>query len=130
MYNEANPGMGFRGFTNDFGETHPPELVMPFDRGFPAQQHPPSSNTTGREGDTKSKISADGGVFREISRSWYVPRFEFKLGGWPTVLEVSVWPWLAIRSLVVRVGDRIVYAEGEGPWKSKPRLSGDWADLA
>jgi hypothetical protein len=75
------------------------------------------------------QVSADGLVIRKTSLIWFVPRFEFKLGGWPAVLEVRVWPWFTVRSLVLRVGDRVVYAEGEVPADQKPKLSSEWAEL-
>jgi ClpA/ClpB-like protein len=69
-------------------------------------------------------VSADGEVIRKTSGRWFVPHFEFQLGGWPTVVEVQVWPWLALRSLILRVGDRVVYAEGEGKYQRRTFLSG------
>jgi Clp amino terminal domain, pathogenicity island component len=69
-------------------------------------------------------VSADGEVIRKTSGRWFVPHFEFQLGGWPTVVEVQVWPWLALRSLILRVGDRVVYAEGEGKYQRRIFLSG------
>ena len=59
-----------------------------------------------------------------------MPRFEFKLGGWPGVVEVRVWPWLLLRSLMLRVGDRVVYAEGVNVGAKKlAGLPSDWAEL-
>ena len=57
------------------------------------------------------KISVDGNVIRKWSWWWFVPRFEFELGGQHGVVDVRVWPWLLLRCLVLRVGDRVVYAE-------------------
>lgn len=77
------------------------------------------------------QVSADGSVIRKALWYWFVPRFEFKLGGWPGRVEVRVWPWLTLRSLVLRVGDRIAYAEGVGGWDSKKIGDrGNWDDLA
>jgi hypothetical protein len=77
------------------------------------------------------RVSVDGVVIRKSSFCWFVPRFEFKLGGWPAVVEVRVWPWLLLRSLVLRVGDSIVYAEGVNGRTKKPAGSpDDWAELA
>jgi hypothetical protein len=77
------------------------------------------------------QIVIDGVVIRKRSWYWFVPRFEFKLGGHPGVVEVRVWPWLVLRSLVLRVGGRVVYAEGTGGWDKKP-IGGasDWDELA
>jgi hypothetical protein len=72
------------------------------------------------------RVSFDGSVICRTSLRWFVPRFEFKLGGWPARIDVRVWPWLALRSLTLRVGDRIVYAEGD---ESKMQAPYDWADL-
>jgi hypothetical protein len=71
------------------------------------------------------QVSVDGSVIRPTSWLWFVPRFEFKLGGWPCVIEVQVWPWLVLRSFTLRVGDRLVYAEGDIHEKPLPM---DWAD--
>jgi hypothetical protein len=77
------------------------------------------------------QVTVDGAVIRKTSWSWFVPRFEFKVGGWHGVVEVRVWPWLMLRSLVLRVGDRVVYAEGVGVGDKKPAgLPRDWAELA
>jgi hypothetical protein len=57
------------------------------------------------------QVSFDGDVIRKTSLLWFVPRFEFTLSGLPCVLEVHVWPWFALRSFVLRVGDRVVYGE-------------------
>jgi hypothetical protein len=73
------------------------------------------------------QVSVDGRVIRKRSWCWFAPRFEFKLGGWPSVVDVEIWPWLTLRSLRLRVGDRVVYAEGG---ESKKPLPWDWADLA
>jgi hypothetical protein len=75
------------------------------------------------------QVSADGLVIRKASLIWFVPRFEFKLGGWPAVLEIRVWPWFTVRSLVVRVGDWVVYAEGSVPVDQKPQPSSEWAEF-
>ncbi len=76
-------------------------------------------------------VSVDGAVLRKTCWFWFVPRFEFKLGGWPGVVEVRVWPWLLLRSLMLRVGDRVVYAEGVNVGAKKlAGLPSDWAELA
>jgi hypothetical protein len=76
------------------------------------------------------QVSVDGAVIRK-GWYWFVPRFDFKLGGYPSVVEVRVWPWLLLRSLVVRVGDQVVYAEGAGDWYKKPiSFPSDPDDLA
>lgn len=77
------------------------------------------------------RVIVDGSPIRRTSWFWFVPRFEFELGGWPAVVEVDVRPWFALGSLVLRVGDQVVYAEGDG-CREKPkggRLD-DWGDLA
>jgi hypothetical protein len=77
------------------------------------------------------QVSVDGVVIRKRSWYWFVPRFEFWLGGHPGVVEVRVWPWLSFRSLVLRVGDRVVYAEGAGRWGKKQNVvPSDWDELA
>jgi hypothetical protein len=77
------------------------------------------------------QVSVDGAVIRERSWYWFVPRFDFKLGGFPSVVEVRVWPWLELRSLVLQVGDRVVYVEGIGGWdKNQTGAPSDWEELA
>ena len=51
-------------------------------------------------------------VVGETSNAWFVPQFEFKLGTMPAVLDVRVWPWLAVRSLTLSVGGTVLYNEG------------------
>lgn len=76
-------------------------------------------------------VSADGSVMRKTGWHWFVPRFDFKLGGWPSVVELRVWPWLSLRSLVLRVDDRILYAEGvRGRDDEKIGGRGDWEEFA
>ena len=75
------------------------------------------------------QVSVDGAVIRK-SWYWFVPRFEFKVGGFPSVVEVRVWPWLLLRSLVLRVGDRAVYAEGTGGSDKKLDVASGWEELA
>ena len=76
-------------------------------------------------------VSVDGVVIRKRSRLWFVPRFEFKIGGYPGDADVRVWPWVLLRSLVLRVGDRVVYAEGAGKWDKKQiGVPSDWDELA
>jgi hypothetical protein len=77
------------------------------------------------------QVSVDGDVIRRRSWYWFVPRFEFKVGGHPSVLEVRVWPWLLLRSLVLRVGDRILHAEGTDGWDEKQiGAPSDWEEFA
>jgi hypothetical protein len=77
------------------------------------------------------RVLVDGVVIRKTSFYWFVPRFEFKLGGWPAVVEVRVWPWLLLRSLVLRVGDSVIYAEGVNVRTKKPASPREeWAELA
>lgn len=76
------------------------------------------------------QVTADGVVIRETRVEWFVPRFEFKVGGWPSVVEVRVWPWLSLRSLVLRVGDPIIHAEGTGLGGKKPvGVPRDWGEF-
>jgi hypothetical protein len=72
-------------------------------------------------------VAVDGTVICAKSWLWFVPRFEFKLAGYPTVVEVRVWPWLALRSLSLRVGDQIVYAEGDAARGKMPSEWEEWA---
>ena len=75
-------------------------------------------------------LKVDGIVIRKMDWLWFVPRFNSKLGGWPLIVEVRVWPWFLLRSLVIRVDGQIVYAEGLGGWaKQQARGLDDWDDL-
>jgi hypothetical protein len=59
------------------------------------------------------KISVNGKVtVKKSSLLWFVPRFEFPLGQAPAILEIRVWPWLAIRSLLLNVNGEDCYREG------------------
>jgi hypothetical protein len=76
------------------------------------------------------QVSVDGAMIRK-NWYWFVPRFDFKLAGYSSVVEIRVWPWLLLRSLVLRVGDRVVYAEGVGRWGEKPiGAADDWNEWA
>ena len=66
------------------------------------------------------KVVIDGRTIRRTSHLWFVPRFYFTLGGRPSVVEVRVWPWLGLESLVLRVDDKVIYAEGTGQVAEKP----------
>jgi hypothetical protein len=58
---------------------------------------------------------------REVARqtSWWriAPRLSFTLasddGSVPGLVEIRVWPWLALRGFRVTVGGRVVYTEGK-----------------
>jgi hypothetical protein len=51
-------------------------------------------------------------VAKTKSVLWYVPRFDFTVGGLPATIEIRVWPWLTLRAIRLRVGDQICYTEG------------------
>jgi hypothetical protein len=77
------------------------------------------------------QVNVDGFIVRILSFWWYVPRFDFKLGGWPSVVEVGVHPWLTLRSFALRVNEQVLYSEGVSDTGSKPLDGfGDWRDLA
>jgi hypothetical protein len=52
-----------------------------------------------------------GGTIRKTSLLWFVPRFEFDVGGSPAVVEVRVAPWLAIWSFSLSINEIVVYDE-------------------
>ncbi len=52
-----------------------------------------------------------GKAFRKASLLWFVPRFDFDVGGSPAVVEVRVALWFAIHSFSLRVNDVLVYDE-------------------
>jgi hypothetical protein len=43
---------------------------------------------------------------------WYVPRFDFNLGGLGATIDVRVWPWLTLRAIRLSVGNEVCYTEG------------------
>lgn len=47
----------------------------------------------------------------KVSPRWFIPRFEFAVGDLPAVVEVRVWPWLTLRTLLLYVGGERVYCE-------------------
>ncbi len=49
---------------------------------------------------------------RQTSYFWFVPRFPFRLSDQDAVIEVRVWPWLALRSLRLSVNGETLYSEG------------------
>ena len=49
---------------------------------------------------------------RVTSLLWFVPRFEFHVDGLPAVLQVRVWPWLAMRAVRLEIAGRVGYIEG------------------
>lgn len=53
-------------------------------------------------------------VAGETSSTWFIPQFEFKVGTKPAVLDVRVWPWMALRSLSLSVDGNVLYSEGGG----------------
>ena len=52
-----------------------------------------------------------GERFREMSWLWFVPRFDFDVGGRPAILEVRVAPWLSVWSFSLQIDEVIVYDE-------------------
>src|SRR5687767_9065148 len=58
-------------------------------------------------------VRVDGIIVVKTRRVfWYVPRFDFSLGGLPATVEVRVWPWLALRAIRLHVGGDVCYTEG------------------
>ena len=58
-------------------------------------------------------VSVNGVIaVKRRSVLWYVPRFDFTVGGLPATVEVRVWPWLTLRAIRLRVGDEVCYTEG------------------
>lgn len=51
-------------------------------------------------------------VARLASLLWFVPRFEFLVGGLPAVLHVRIWPWCTFRAVRLEVAGRVGYIEG------------------
>jgi hypothetical protein len=47
----------------------------------------------------------------KMSWLWFVPRFEFDVGGHPAVVEVRVAPWLAVWTFSLQIDDIVVYDE-------------------
>jgi hypothetical protein len=53
-----------------------------------------------------------------LSLSLVAPRIEFELGPLPAAIEVSVWPWLAIRKFRLIVNGEVVYDKQASPAQS------------
>ena len=49
---------------------------------------------------------------RRRSPLWFVPHFEFDLGGHRACLDLRFWPWCTLRSISLSVGQHLVYAGG------------------
>lgn len=58
------------------------------------------------------RVIVDGETIHQRSLFWFVPRFDFTIGRWDGEIEVRVWPWLTLRSLVIRIEGHVIYAEG------------------
>ena len=52
-----------------------------------------------------------GDRVRKTSWLWFVPRFDFEVGGCPAAIEVRVAPWLAIWSFALQIDGVVVYEE-------------------
>jgi hypothetical protein len=75
-------------------------------------------------------LKVDGDVIHKTCWYWFVPRFESKVGGYSLTVDVRIWPWLTLRSLVVNVGGQVLYAEGaSGAKKYQVETSDDWDSL-
>lgn len=74
------------------------------------------------------KVVVHGRTIRRPSHLWFVPRFDFTLGGRPSVVEVRDWPWLGLESLVLRVDGKVIYAEGTARVAGKPAYGYDGGD--
>ena len=53
-------------------------------------------------------------VVKEVSQLWFIPRFDFQVGGIPATVHVRIGPTLAIRSIALFLGDTCLYEEGRG----------------
>lgn len=51
-------------------------------------------------------------VNKKDSYLWYVPEFQFHIGGLPAKIKIRVWPWFAIRSFTLEIAGNVVYQEG------------------
>lgn len=64
------------------------------------------------------KVVVDGAETTDRSELlWFVPRFEIAHGGDEYVVQVRVWPWLALRSLRIEKNGAQIYAEGDEPYR-------------
>lgn len=44
---------------------------------------------------------------------WFVPQLPFRIGSHEGVIDVRVWPWLAIRSIRLSIDGETLYSEGD-----------------
>ncbi len=42
---------------------------------------------------------------------WVAPKFDFRIGSFPATIEIRIWPWIELRSVVLKVGGDEVYRE-------------------
>ena len=52
-----------------------------------------------------------GATVRKTSFRWFVPRFDFEVGGRRAVVGVRVALWLAVCSFALRIDDVVIYEE-------------------
>jgi len=77
------------------------------------------------------QVSVDRAIIRKLSLWWFVPEFQFWVGGHLGVVVIRVWPWFSLRSVHLWIGDELVYAEGDTEAAKKKKTSpGDWDELA
>jgi hypothetical protein len=48
---------------------------------------------------------------RRQSLFWYVPEFDFLIGGAPARISVRIWAWTQFRSFVFEINGETVYSE-------------------
>ena len=56
-------------------------------------------------------VEYEGTSVRKLSLTWFVPRFEFDVGGHAGSIEIRVALWLAVRSFDLRIDNILVYTE-------------------
>jgi len=60
--------------------------------------------------------SIQGDILVEKSKAsltWFVPEFDLTYKEDKYLVEVKVWPWLALRSIMIKKNGNLIYSEGK-----------------
>lgn len=72
---------------------------------------------SGRDIGRESVSINDDDPVSHSSYFWYVPTFEIEHDSGSYIIEIRIWPWLALRSMTVTLDKNMVYTEGSRPYE-------------
>lgn len=72
---------------------------------------------SGRGISTEKCVVAGEQYVSQSEFGWFVPEFYFIYKDMKFNVQVRVWPWLGLRSLVVSLNGEHIYSEGGKPYK-------------